>query len=96
MSFINEAKYRLSQNPTPPFFKKLQRVGALIIATGISVAFIPGALVVGLVAVGVGLGASVTAEFATNDTPKNVAIKAEQKKVEKAVDKLKEVTKNPE
>ncbi len=92
MGFINEAKYRLTQSPTPPFWKKLQRVGALVITTGISVAFIPGALTYGICAVGIGLGAAITAEFATNDRPQEVAVKVEQKEVEKAEQKLKEVT----
>jgi tryptophan synthase alpha subunit len=86
--FVDEVTYRKKQ-PKPPFFKKLQRIGALIISTGISVALIPGALTVGLVAVGVGVGAAIVAELTTKDNSQVV-----EKKAEIAAE-LKEVTNKP-
>lgn len=90
MGFINEAKYRLtdSEAKKPPFFKKLQRISALIIGTGTAVLFAPGALIYGLATVAFGLGIGITAELTTKDRAEVTAIKAEEK--------LKEVTNKTE
>lgn len=98
MSFINEAKYRLTdaEAKKPAFFKKLQRISALIIATGTGVLFAPGALIYGLVTIGFGLGIGITAELTTKDKAEVTAVNAEIKAVEKSEKKLNEVTNKPQ
>jgi len=93
MGFVTEAKYRLTapEAKKPPFFKKLQKISALIIGTGLSVAFAPGALIYGLITVGFGLGIGITAELTTKDTAADTSVKAEIKAIEKREEK-KEVT----
>ncbi len=98
MSFINEAKYRLTDKEAvkPPFFKKLQRISALIIGTGTAVLFAPGALLYGLATVAFGLGIGITAELTTKDAAITTQVKAKEKEIERAEEKLKEVTNKPE
>lgn len=98
MSFLNEAKYRLTDKDAkkPPFFKKLQRISALIITAGTGMLFAPLAVAYGIGTVFFGIGIGIAAELTTKDKAETTAIKAEEKKVEKAKEEFKEVTKKPE
>ncbi len=90
MGFINEAKYRLTDKDTPPFWKKLAKVGALITASGLAFAFVPGGLVIGGIAAAFGIGISSASIFGTKDSAATTAVKAEIKAIEKKEEKEKE------
>jgi hypothetical protein len=94
MGFINEAKYRLTKSETPPFWKKVGKIGALITGSALLFAAVPGGLVIGGIAAAFGIGISAASIFGAKDGSELVKVKVELEEVRKAAAKETEKAEN--